>query len=941
MKYLEWNNKIAEHFFNPENAGKDVYLFITKAEVISLGRSFFHGESDDEIWHSFILAIQKGLPGSQGNITSKAKDCFIRRGLIRIDNIPLDYRPYIGYLVFFVLPLIEDIDGTYSANNYYDRLNRFLKKNNIDQRLDLADFRNNNINSLWNDLEIWSNIKKSGDLGRFRVNEFANPNWTYVGKPFSQSILPPRAIVRLPELFHEAGMVPNMSYPADEIRSVLLKHGVKILGINSNVIELLRKHTSNELGESILETVNKEFEKWTGGTNLSPFISPEEKRKRQYIVAPLLLQFKLNENDGILDFSYRIYSSHDYPEDLEITGQKDLYERNGFSRKIDLPVRYTLSAFNLTDEYNKWIFKFPQKDPRIFLNAGYNQLSSNYWIEVDKIRKDDWMYLLASNKTQEKIVEWGKHFKEGNFLILTNEYDGIPDNHSLFKFRNPQESLSGIPILTIYTEKLIRFIGGLKLSFRSYLKAHAPKVYIENGEGHENILLQYKDRDEVIPLKKDCENKNIWILPTETDIDTDFYLRIEGEELDEYRQAYKLEDANYKLLSNEILPRKNKYDTPPSLNEYYIQGNFVSAKTVNTTVDGLSFHPINNTYSAKTPTSNRYCENILLTWLTAKRQCSIQEYNQSFETIFCNAFAYDTSRIQLNRIITLNLLDSLGFIDYDYTKNKITTLPPKLVLIPSNQGKKAILIGGRDEGLVKSILAISPNHNINTSIKTNTLKHQNLLIPDSIVLESHCALDIQKLALELGIEFDEWYIIKLKESIIPSIDEYEYFILENKLSISQVDHDWAKKVFNIKSLRFENLDNSSKSYSLVEYAYTTYWKEYGLWIDGNYYKIEDKNWGKYLVINHYSEKEEGYQKNTFFSKPKLIYRGNNSLYIPASLPLPRMMARMLLQASGQIPEFKEFSFDGIKRWYNVYHNVPSLLSDNFFRFKLKMKTEAI
>jgi hypothetical protein len=27
MNYLEWNNLIAQHFFNPENAGKDVYLY--------------------------------------------------------------------------------------------------------------------------------------------------------------------------------------------------------------------------------------------------------------------------------------------------------------------------------------------------------------------------------------------------------------------------------------------------------------------------------------------------------------------------------------------------------------------------------------------------------------------------------------------------------------------------------------------------------------------------------------------------------------------------------------------------------------------------------------------------------------------------------------------------------------------------------------------------
>ena len=208
MNYLEWNNIIGEHFFNPRNAGKDVYLYITKVDIINLVRQENSSLSDGSVWIDFVNAIKGGLPGASGNIASRAKCCYDRRNLISIDKTPIRFPPYISYLVFFVLPLTENLEGDYNSNNYYGRLNRLLTDSSIDQTLGVSDFRDYNLNLLWSDLENWANIKHCGDLGRFRVMPFKNANWIYVGKPFSQCILPPKATVKLPELFLQSGMMP-------------------------------------------------------------------------------------------------------------------------------------------------------------------------------------------------------------------------------------------------------------------------------------------------------------------------------------------------------------------------------------------------------------------------------------------------------------------------------------------------------------------------------------------------------------------------------------------------------------------------------------------------------------------------------------------------------------------------------------------------------------
>ena len=74
MNFLEWNNHIAKHFFNLDQAGKNIHLFITKQEIINLARENFIEETDEEIWIDFLGKLKNGLPGSSGfpNIFDKA-----------------------------------------------------------------------------------------------------------------------------------------------------------------------------------------------------------------------------------------------------------------------------------------------------------------------------------------------------------------------------------------------------------------------------------------------------------------------------------------------------------------------------------------------------------------------------------------------------------------------------------------------------------------------------------------------------------------------------------------------------------------------------------------------------------------------------------------------------------------------------------------------------
>ncbi|MCO5254506.1 MAG: hypothetical protein M9892_09100 [Bacteroidetes bacterium] len=563
MKYLEWNNIISEYFFNPANAGRDIYLYLTKNDIINIGRPHFTDETEENIWNDFITSIKRGIPGSNGNTIAKAKFAHSKNNLVglkksdgtfaTIDDVPVIFPPYISFLIFIVLPLVENVDDTnLRANNYYGRLNAFLQNHQINENIGTNDFNSNQINCLWEDLATWANIKNNGDLGVFNLIPFSNTNWIYVGKVFSQCVLPPKFLNRLPELFEAIGLVPDTFYE-DRFLQEKIKNSRTDL-IPKNTLDFLKK--DDELANSIIQTIQRQYRKWTGETHEEIEEGTTLRKKRNYTIAPLFLQFKVNTNDEEIKFSYRMYSSNDYPEDLKFDTLENLYEINGWSKT--LPLDFT-EGLELKDNFNKWIAKFPDRDVRLFVSAGTQQLSNDFWIETDVLSKTDRMYLLCKNGKQKEIEDWGKTFSNGNFK--KEDFDGLPENYSLFWFRNPTQGLSEISILTLYTEKRIELVGGLKVSFRTYTNNFLPEVEIINSDGNETVYLQYKGTDEKIFLSKKTSLNARWFLPEKTAINTDFYIKVENENFAGNELAYNLSSSDNTALKidDSKLPKRDSF----------------------------------------------------------------------------------------------------------------------------------------------------------------------------------------------------------------------------------------------------------------------------------------------------------------------------------------------------------------------------------------------
>ena len=924
-----------KHFFNPDQAGKDIHLFVTKKEIINLAKESFGEETDHKIWEDYLLKLKNGLPGSSEfpNIFDKAVHAFQqwkRPGLKSIEGVELKYPPYISYLVFSILPLIE-IQGDYNANNYYDRLDDFLGENNIKQNLrgKLRD-----IDILWTDLSNWANEIRNGELGSFKAVLFTHSTWKFVGKPFSQCVLTPKAIRKLPDFFYTSGLTPKTFYQDEIFKNHLARNGFTILGLKTSIIELIKKGNKDEIGQSIIETVKTEFNEWTGEEHEIVLKDGTEKKIRKNTVVPLKLQFKTNE-DGEIAFSFRVNYTTEPPAELKFEEFEDIYENEKWSRTLLRPFK---ESFELIDINNKWKAIFDSKNIRLLIRGGYFQLGNDFWIETEKLSRVDEMYLLCKNNIKDSINEWCQKCC-GDFRN-ENTLKNIPSGHSLFWFKNPFQSHNLFQQLKVYENKTIslRAGTGLKIGYLTYLNEKLPEVEITNADGSEIVYLQYEGSNEKSILQKHQSLGGIWLLPTKILLGSGFYIQIENGFIEGVRRTYKIDDASFRNLSNDYLPMRNKFNAKIENETEFIQGNKIKyTGTINKIVDGQSFcSNINATIQQEANLS--FKDNTLLKWLVAIKECDIKKYNEAFETVLHNTFEGEQLRVQERRKSSINILDYLGYVDYNYVDDKIFTLPPKLISIPTNKGRKALLIGGRDEKLINEMIEYcSKSKNlISLSVKKQSENNLQMLIPDSIIFESNSVKEFENIANYFTIEFDEWYLLKLK-NILPTLSQYEQYTISKGSSESWEKFGLEKKVFGKENLKFELVNGYDKEYSLTE-CRPSYTPEFALWINQSYYTV-DKNWGKYLFINNCSEKVRGYGQGNYFAKPNEIFCQANNLAIPASLPLPKLISRIILQLSGKAPEFKLMNLKGKSVWYNIYRNVPSQFTENFFRFLLNMNIE--
>jgi len=955
MKFLQWNHAIGEYFFNPANAGKEVLLYITQKELSELGIKTFGFTTEAESWDDFCKTIKCEFPGTSSR--NKFIDNFVvvankwkyyerivfelhNNADLKLNDISI-YSPnnhivypfYIGYLITFIIPLTDNVDS-FRTNSFFPKLNNFLSINGITSNKTESI---HDVDWIWTNLEKWSSEYYKTDFGYFKERRLGNQNWVYVNKVFSQCLLTPKNIRDIPNIFWKADIAPNSIIPANQFQRIINLYGETQAGFSKKIVSIVNDD-ENPLKKVIVDIVKREYSNWKG--HVIEYDDDESVTipKSGWIYATLLSAFNLNREDETYNHFYYLYSQNDFPEELNLSGNEINNSGNGYSKPLAIKFSQDL---NLCDEQNKWRASSTKNDIILYISGSYFGLPSNNYIETDKISKQSVMYLLCIDTKKIVVEDWGNTFNKGDFSKV--DYDEIPSGYSLYKFKNPVVSHPTEEVLKVITNKKFEFRGGIKIGNRSYLKNLLPKIYLEGADGSEKIFFDYSDLQHKIYLHRNDLIPEEFIIPNNVICNHNFSVKIENENTGTTELPYQIIDYDFNPLDiiNENLTKRNKFGEVCNDDEtcYVLGSNTTYNDWQRQYACSISFFSALYNKTEFIENTDNYVlskGNLILQILSSKRNLKFEEFSEIVDSIENSEKVWHSSNFQQNpkyiKQTSISFYDYLGYLDYDYTLNKISINKPQFVIIPSEASLVSILIGGRSKTFIDELQNRCNHFHINLEIISQTKQLGIYYLPDLIRLTpancKNCTesfKQLQLLAIELNIEFKitsrpypQPQIVQFGlQDFSETIYGYKKYMLENKF-IEKPDRDWARKVFDSKSLKFVKDTNPiDKTLSLQEY-YMQFQYSYVFWLDNKSYEV-DRNWGKFLLLS---------EKNTNV----IFYDGKSKeLAIPKYVQLPRLISESIMLLSGQAPYFKNINIDGVNLVYQFFQNVPKLFAENLFK----------
>lgn len=520
--YLEWNNKLAAHFFRPEMAAGAVHLYVTKELIEGLGI----GTLDD-----FITAAKAGPSWVSSNLglCQKAFHCF--QNWRRRSNIV--FPPQIAYLGLFVLAAGEE--GNFPRHAYYPRLWKLLGEDregmppSFDHMWDL-----------WDDLEKWSNQDRRGELGVF--NSYIAGNRFHIGLPIAQTVLTESERKSLPTIFAEAHIEPATPPSDAEIAKLLQRYGRAYL--RPRTLSLLtRPKDETDFYEVLLETIQEELANWDGTVEIA---GEESSSQPKCAYENLRLCLKLDRVAGKVSAYFICSLKRDYPEDglrLRSKHGQEVFTCDESVPGWSSPLRFFESAsqidassydwnadLELEDERLRWRFRFFSNPIRIFVSGSREGLPD--FLEIRQLPRASNFYIAARNDCLPLLRQWAESGCKGFEEIKIQR--GLPPTWNLFRIA---EVLSDEPIRETYPHLAFRNVVRLSLQngIRSsqgntFFDFGVPDAVIEGGNGSEQVFC---NEHELV-----FEN-GAYKLPDELPVDTQLRVEVKrGEEIVKRRSFY-------------------------------------------------------------------------------------------------------------------------------------------------------------------------------------------------------------------------------------------------------------------------------------------------------------------------------------------------------------------------------------------------------------------
>jgi hypothetical protein len=479
MKYLEWNDRLATHFFRPEMAGRSVFLYVTQELLDELGTL------TRDTWRDFVAATKVGhywRPLGLHNICQKALHC-----LKTWRSHDFTYPPYLSYLGLFVLAAGRG--GDFAPNAYYPRLRELLGDGGSGMYPGFDEMW-----QLWEDLERWANDDMHGDLGAFTARVVGS--WVHVGMPIAQTLLTEHERAALPAVFAEASLDPTAFPPDPELARLLISCGSHHL--RRRTLDLLQRGADEvELVSVVLEIVKEELSHWDGQ---APAAAGSE---HESLSGNLRLCATIDRVASSARFGLRCSINRDFPDEGLVLRspsrgepffcQEDILHWStelsdtGEERPIDATEFSWEERLELRETHLGWRFTLCGSAARLLVDGASEGLPGV--VEVFQLPASGPFYLALSPAAREEVAAWGSTACSDFRAVAIRK--GLPEGWSLYRaggLVGAAAPCNAYPVLCPPSSTRLLLRGGIRASRRNwFLPFGLPELVLEGRHGGEKV----------------------------------------------------------------------------------------------------------------------------------------------------------------------------------------------------------------------------------------------------------------------------------------------------------------------------------------------------------------------------------------------------------------------------------------------------------------------
>jgi hypothetical protein len=481
MEYLEWNDRLAQHFFHSENAGRRVYLYATRELVERIGQQSGAGFQD------FVEAVKRGpewvhRAGLCQRILESLKD-WRSRGLA--------YPPYIGSLSLFVIA--AGIEGDFEPHEYYGRLWNLL---GIDDSGTPPSF--DKMLYVWSDLETWSVTDRRGELGIFRADPIGK--WIHVGVPFAQTLFSEHERHVLPRIFASAALGPTAPPASQEMESLLRSYDKGAFRAKTLRVLGGGDAEQQEIKRALLQSVISELRAWDG------IVPTAEGETGSGGVSnwPLRLCCELDQTARRAVMSLRCKAPKEFPEagfTLFVTREEPATaaggsekftceeDQFGWSTALEDEGGHSVNAarfdwcagLELQDESGLWKCRLSPSPARVFVDGSTEGLG--VLVEIRSLPVNRPFHIAAAPGACEFVEKWGSSSCDGWREL--DSLRGLPTGWRFFlakRARSDELIRSKYPNLSLPAFVTVIPHGGIRISRADRYFNFAPPVIEVQGE---------------------------------------------------------------------------------------------------------------------------------------------------------------------------------------------------------------------------------------------------------------------------------------------------------------------------------------------------------------------------------------------------------------------------------------------------------------------------